>query len=224
MAAVHRHADTFFVSLFETVDLKPEHEGLAVVYTDYLPPEDCTVIVEPRIVTARLFFKQHKIKPFKNSAVARTLAMWHAFDGSVVIQIANPSADSIRLHPSLCLGHCPPCLLLLPINYVSTLSRIAPSLMRIFAAPGLTLRVLCLKRFLIPTSPLNKKNPPLTLCAKHRSVFSLSMSDLGRCTIAEATFPVPPGTCPVDRPPYRANPSTSAVIAKCVNEMCWGGE
>ena len=31
-------------------------------------------------------------------------------------------------------------------------------------------------------------------------------------TIAEATFPVPKGTRPVDRPLYRPNPRTSAVI------------
>ena len=41
--------------------------------------------------------------------------------------------------------------------------------------------------------------------------------------IAEATFPVPEGTRPVDRPPFRPNPRTSAVIAKCVNGMLeWG--
>ena len=45
------------------------------------------------------------------------------------------------------------------------------------------------------------------------------MSELGQCTIAEATFPVPEGTRPVDRPPYRPNPRTSAVIDKCVNEI-----
>ena len=49
------------------------------------------------------------------------------------------------------------------------------------------------------------------------------MSELRRCTIAEATFPVPPDTRPVDRPPYRPNPRTSAVTDKCVNEMLEGG-
>ncbi|CAB1100355.1 unnamed protein product [Ectocarpus sp. CCAP 1310/34] len=49
------------------------------------------------------------------------------------------------------------------------------------------------------------------------------MSELGRCTIAEAAFPVPPGARPVDRPPYRPNPRTSAVIDKCVGDMLeWG--
>ena len=43
------------------------------------------------------------------------------------------------------------------------------------------------------------------------------MSELGRCTIAEATLP--PGTRPIYRPPYRPTPRTSAVIDKCANEM-----
>ncbi|CAB1098409.1 unnamed protein product [Ectocarpus sp. CCAP 1310/34] len=49
------------------------------------------------------------------------------------------------------------------------------------------------------------------------------MSELGRCTIAEATFPVPPGTRPIDRPPYRPNPRTSAATDKRVEDMLeWG--
>ena len=56
----------------------------------------------------------------------------------------------------------------------------------------------------------------LDLCARYRPVFALSMSELGRCTNAEATFPLPPDTRPIDRPPYRANPRAKAVIDKCV--------
>ena len=63
----------------------------------------------------------------------------------------------------------------------------------------------------------------LGLSAIFFPVFSLPVSELGRCTIAEAAFPVPESTRPVDRSPYRPNPRTSAVIDKCVNEMLeWG--
>ena len=55
LAAVHRDADAISVSLCQTVDLKPLHEGLAVVYTDCPPSKDCTVVVEPRIVTENEF-------------------------------------------------------------------------------------------------------------------------------------------------------------------------
>ena len=59
----------------------------------------------------------------------------------------------------------------------------------------------------------------LTLCTKYRSVFSLSPQELVKCTLAEATFPLEPGTRPVNRTPYRANPRVQETIDKCVNQM-----
>ena len=105
VAAVHRDADAISVSLCQTVDLKPLHEGVAVVYTDCLPSKDCTVVVEPRIVTEDEFSHDNTLAPFKKIIVARTLATWSASDGSVVVQIANPSQDGVRLSSGLCLGH-----------------------------------------------------------------------------------------------------------------------
>ena len=52
-----------FLSLCETVDLKPLHEGLAVVYTDCLPSKDCIVVVEPRIVTEDEFSHDNTLAP-----------------------------------------------------------------------------------------------------------------------------------------------------------------
>ena len=45
------------------------------------------------------------------------------------------------------------------------------------------------------------------------------MSELGRCTNAEATFPLALDIRPIDRPPYCANPRAKAVIDKCVHDM-----
>ena len=59
----------------------------------------------------------------------------------------------------------------------------------------------------------------LDLCTKYRNVFSLSPRELGKCTIAEAEFPLEPGTRPVDRAPYRTNPRLQETIDKCVNQM-----
>ena len=59
----------------------------------------------------------------------------------------------------------------------------------------------------------------LDLCTKYRSVFSLSPKELGRCKIAEAEFPLQPGTQPVDRSAYRTNPRVQQVIDKCVKQM-----
>ena len=222
VAAVHRDAETF-LCLCVTVNLKPEHEGLAVVYTDCLPPENCTVVVEARIVTEDDFSNDTKLEPSKNIVVARTLATWHASDGSVVIQIANASADGIRIQPSLCLGH------------LSTVSVVTPDQLRVNAVANTPvsdedirharsgLESPLSKAFSTSRLTSEQKESVLDLCAKCRPVFSLSMSELRRCTIAEATFSVSPGAHPVDRPPYRPNPRTSAVIDKCVNEMLkWG--
>lgn len=59
----------------------------------------------------------------------------------------------------------------------------------------------------------------LDLCTKYRYVFSLSPREVGKCTLAEAEFPLEPGTRPVDRVPYRANPRVQETIDKCVNQM-----
>ena len=45
------------------------------------------------------------------------------------------------------------------------------------------------------------------------------MSELGRCTIAEATFPCLKAPVLSIVLHYRPDPRTSAVIDKCVNEM-----
>ena len=59
----------------------------------------------------------------------------------------------------------------------------------------------------------------LYLRTKYRSLFSLVPSELGKSTITEADFPLQPGTTPVDRNPYRANPRVQEVIDMCVNQM-----
>ena len=193
------------------------------MHTDCLPSKDCTVVVEPRIVTEDDFSHDNTLAPFKKAIVARTLATWSASDVSVVLQIANPSQDSVRLSPRLCLGH------------LYTVSVVTPYQLHVNAVANTTVSDENIRRARSDLEgPLSKafpnstftdeqKESVLDLCAKYRPVFSLSMSELGRCTIAEATFPVPPDTRPVDRPPYRPNPRTSAVTDKCVNEMLEGG-
>ena len=41
---------------------------------------------------------------FEKIVAARTLATWHAADGSVAMQIANPSSDGVALPIDLCFG------------------------------------------------------------------------------------------------------------------------
>ena len=68
----------------------------------------------------------------------------------------------------------------------------------------------------------DQKASVIDLCARYRPVFALSMSEVGRCTNAEETFPLPPDARPIDRAPYRANHGAKAVIDKCVHDMIEG--
>ena len=75
------------------------------------------------------------------------------------------------------------------------------------------------KAFTNTTLTTDQKASVLDMCARYRPVFALSTSELGRCTNAKATFPLPPDTRPIGRAPYRANPRAKAVIDKCVHDM-----
>lgn len=59
----------------------------------------------------------------------------------------------------------------------------------------------------------------IQLCAKYRPVFSLSSDELGCCNIAEATFPLPPGTRPVKHAPYRTSPRVQEKIDEQVTKL-----
>ena len=88
----------------ERVDLKPRHEALVVAFTDCPPTHDSTVVVEPFIMSEREFLESSSSSVFEKIIVARTLATWYAADGSVAVQIANPSCDGVALPIGLCLG------------------------------------------------------------------------------------------------------------------------
>ena len=64
-----------------------------------------------------------------------------------------------------------------------------------------------------------QKTQLLDLCTQYRPVFSLTQEELGRCTIAEAEFPLQKNTKPVDRHPYRTNLRAQEGIDKFVENM-----
>ena len=141
------------------------------MHTDCLPSKDCTVVVEPRIVTEDDFSHDNTLAPFKKAIVARTLATWSASDGSVVLQIANPSQDSVRLSPRLCLGH------------LYTVSVVTPYQLHVNAVANTTVSDEDIRRARSDLEgPLSKafpnstftdeqKESVLDLCAKYRPVF-----------------------------------------------------
>ena len=104
VAAVHHDAEGVNVSLRERVDVKPGHEALVVAFTDYLPSCDCAVVSEPRIMSELKFLQSDSPSVFEKIIVAHTFATWYAADGSVAVQVANPSSYGVALPIELCLG------------------------------------------------------------------------------------------------------------------------
>ena len=217
VAAVHHDANAIPVSLCERVNLEPEWESLAVAYTDCLPLEDCTVVLKPRIVTEKDFpTTQHLSLSRTFSAPVLQLR------GVLLMALLSYKYATHLVMVSAFYG--------LHLDNFYTASVVTPDQLNINAV-GFTpvpdedvrrtrsdLEGPPFKAFASSTFTEQQKGAVLDLFAKNRPVFSLSMSKLGRCTIAEATYPVPERTRHVDRPPYRPDPRTSAVVDKCVTE------
>ena len=104
VAAVYCDAEGVDVSLRKRVDLKPRHEALVVAFTDGPPAHDSIVVGEPLIMSELEVLESSSSSVFETIIVARTLAAWYAADGSVTVQIANPSPDGVALPIGLCLG------------------------------------------------------------------------------------------------------------------------
>ena len=199
------------------------HEALVVAITDCPPARDSTVVVEPLIVSELEFLESSSSSVFENIIVAHTLATWHAADGSVAVQIANPSFDGVALPVDLCLGQLFTVSVVTPDQlHIDTVAKTPTSVDELAQAKSEIEGPLS-KAFTNTKLMSDQKVSVLDLCARHRPSFALSMSELGRCINAEATFPLPPHIRPIDRPPYRANPRAKAVIDKCVHDMLkWG--
>ena len=185
----------------ERVDLKPRHEAIVVAFTDSSPAHDSTVVVEPLIMSEREFLESSSPSVFEKIIVARTLATWYAADGSVAVQIANPSCDGVALPIGLCLGQLFTVSVVTPDQlHVNAVAKTPKSVDELAQAKS-ELEGPLSKAFTNTKLTTDQKASVLDLCVRYRPVFALSMSELGCCTNAEATFPLPPDTLPIDRAP-----------------------
>ena len=128
--------------------------------------------------------------------------------------IANPSNRVAYLPRNTLLGYISPVKTVLPQTVSSTNTNPDQT-----AKHRADLQQALTKAFANTTFSADQREEILQLCTRYRSVFSLHPDELGKCTIAEADFPLEPGTRPVNRAPYRANPRVQEVIDKCVNEL-----
>ena len=155
-------------------------------------------------MSEREFLESSSSSVFEKIIVARTLATWYAADGSVAVQIANPSCDGVALPIGLCLGQLFTVSVVTPDQlHVNAVAKTPKSVDELAQAKS-ELEGPLSKAFTNTKLTTDQKASVLDLCVRYRPVFALLMSELGRCTNAEATFPF--DTLPIDRAPYRANP------------------
>ena len=76
--------------------LRPSHSAVITVFTGDKLLHDMEVIIEPRILSENEMSCETCPVEFQRIMVACTLTTWLA-DGSVAVQIANPSSESIAL-------------------------------------------------------------------------------------------------------------------------------
>ena len=176
--------------------------------------ETTDALIGPLIVTFEDIETSAVPEDSQNIIVARTVSHWSAADETSVVQIANPSHQYLYLKRNTLLGHIAPVSVALnkAISENQT-DRKSTEFTRKELRAALT------RAFDKTTFTPAECEQVITLCTKYRSVFSLSPQELGRCTLAEATFPLEPGTRPVNRTPYRAHPRVRETIDKCVNQM-----
>ena len=129
------------------------------------------------------------------------------------MQIGNPSDRAITLKPNTIVGTISPVTAISPQTASAIAHNHSESQARIDLTAALD------ESFKNSTFNSQQKTQLLDVCTQYRSVFSLAQEELGRCTVAEAEFPLQKNTKPVDRHLYRTNPRAQEVIDKCVENM-----
>ena len=130
------------------------------------------------------------------------------------MQVCNPPDRSIKLQLKTVVGTISP-VTAIPENTTSAVANnhLESSQARIDLAAALD------ESFKRSTFNDHQQTQLFDLCTKYRSVFWLSSKELGKCTIAEAEFPLQKHAKPVDHHSYRTNPRAQEVIYNCVESM-----
>ena len=195
-ASVHADFEAIPVSLKSRFYLPAGTEASVVVFIDTKPLVDTDVVLEPRMISQSEFSECNGAKTFQTfeRVVARTTATWRAADGSIWLQIANPSTRSVTIPAHLTLA---------PLSTATVTGTPELRIRAVAASPKNkdelavareALEPALAKAFADTTFSPEQVSEVVDLCAKYRPVFSLSPDELGCCKIAEATFPLQPGT------------------------------
>ena len=146
--------------------------------------------------------------------IARTVTQWSSLTNAALVQVGNPSDRAIILKPNTIVGMISPVTAISPQTASAVTHNCSES-----SQARIDLTAALDESFKNITFNGQQQTQLLNLCTWYRSVFSLNQKELGKCTIAEAEFPLQKDTKPVDRHPYRTNPRAQKAIDKCVDDM-----
>ena len=104
VAAVHKYAEVHAVKLCNRIDLPPPSQCRDHCFYRHQTTPRYGNFYEPRILSENDMSCDHRPVEFERVIVARTLTTWLAADGSVAVQIAHPSSESLALHAGLEIG------------------------------------------------------------------------------------------------------------------------
>ena len=190
------------------------HDVLTRVSSTARPQKKYVSADRARIVSANTLDGVPQDEIWQALIVARTVTHWCNKTMSALLQIGNSSDRTITLQPKTVVGAISPVTAISPRTASAMmLNNSESSQARIDLTTALD------ESFKKSTFNDQQKTQLLDLCTQYRSNFSLNQEELGRCTIAEAEFPLQENTKPVDRHPYRTNPRPQEVIDKCVESM-----
>ena len=178
------------------------HEALIRIFSTARPQKDTLALIEPKIATADTNEGIPQDEIWHSLIVARTVTHWCVKTQSALVQVCNHSDRSIIVQPNTAVGTISPVTTVIPENTASAVANnhLESSQARIDLAAALD------ESFKRSTFNNHLRTQLLDLCTKYRSVFSLSPKELGKCTTAEAEFPLQKQAKPVDHHPYRTNP------------------
>ena len=109
--------------------------------------------------------------PLENINVTRTLATWHASDGSVVVQIANPSTNGVCLYDGSCLGHLSTVFVVFPDQLHINAIENTPVTDEDIRRAKLEVEGPLSNAFTNTTLTSERRTAVLDLCAKYRPIF-----------------------------------------------------
>ena len=210
-----RDGQTVAVVVARKYIISAAHEALVRVSSTARPQKTIPgtlALVEPRIVSAHTLDGIPQDEIWHTLIVARTVTQWCRKTKSALVHWQSLRSDHYPQAETI-VGTISPVTVISPRTASAITHNHSESQARIDLTAALD------ESFKNSTFNGQQKTQLLDLCAQYRSVFSLTREELGRCTIAEAEFPLQKNTKPVDRRPYRTNPKAQEVIDKYAENM-----